>query len=529
MPLLLTSLPDDALAHIAQRIVRNGEAYWFAASCRSARTATRKACQELKIEKPATRLHTVYASLPRLRAGLRLQPVINSLVANPDASGSEGLPRSMDGRLIWTPQALRCIVAGATRDVINYVWPTWMRITPTATWSALLLALKLGRIDLLDDMYKGELGAVLAKGLTGALPMEAFIKKQMIAAIVSSANHASAEWMYAKLEALSDAHEVYGWRTWFGDTRVSSKLVDAAVTAQSPYLSLHMFTDWVLPRFASRAPSERADVVEDAVHAALFEVTSGKALIGKRQQVWRWLSEAWPLGLGHLLRRLHSDNVGVLGVSVASLHRNTFRVRDLETYDWMREQLDAEGWLHDVVHCRSDVIPWTVQAELVPMRDRCSEHDPRYAFAHRVYDYVMYGTHPHSNEMVAEMRQRWNEGRAVWVEAYADILLYGPEPDTKLACMGLHVSPHAMCEALQLFARHATAERRALVFTALMPVLLAGMLHKQQESVEGAQQYDSDDDEQRSAAWEYISSLRNLYSSKHHDGGGRAKPVPAGE
>lgn len=542
MPLLLTALPDDTLALVARHIVCNGEAYWFAATCQAARIAVRTACTQLEIAQPTSRLRTVFTSLPRLRAGLRINRVKIPTLADPMIRGAETLPQSMDGHYVWTPSACRAIVAGASIDVLDYAWPQWRQSTKAHSvhpMSALPLICRLNRPDLLEETYSAglevrtvspldSLHRIFRLSIDGHPESIKLFVQAILAPLAAGCAEHAAEWVYTKLEEVSEPIEAYAWRSWLSSGAVrggSQDLVHAALRGPTPYAALCMITGWMMPRFASRAPSERADAIVDVTHQVLLKLCQGE--LGRRaakDNVWKWLKEAWPMGLAHLLRQLHAESAGVAGVSVSTLHRNALRVCDLDAYEWIQQEMDSErGWMHQAVMCHPGSVTWTTSKELTTMRHALlAQPCPRYAFAIHVLSF-------HLSSMCSvdtqggELRMQWARSRGAVVHSYADVLLYGvsvlPMEETKQL---LELSITACCEALQAFSRRAGVEQQGAVFGALMPLLLDRVVRGQISGVDPPQ-VEEDGEEQRSAVWEYISSLRHTYSKDvlfHSNGGG---------
>lgn len=541
MPTLLHQLPEDVLSIVAQRVVRNGETYWFGATCRAAWSAVLAACTQLEIKVPTSQLKTVYMTLPRLRAGLRLERVSEVVLADRTVCGADCLPQSMDGRYTWTPNACRAIVAGANIDVLNYVWPQWQRSIShrTSPICALYCVCQFNRIDLLDEMYSVEpssnwdtqcLQRLVRLSIEGQPAARALLNDSMFKAIITGTATDSGEWLYRKLEHLSESIEAYGWRTWLSKCDQAHELVVSAVKAQSPYMSLRMLTGWMMPRFASRAPSERAVLMETIVHNVLATLSVGSFDSHARDHVWQWLAEAWPMGLAHLLRLIHSESSGIMGLSVSSMHRNCFRARDVRSYTWMREQLDIDtGWLYHAAVCAPHVVTWTVSSELATMRSN-STHGVLCAFAFHTFSLCM-GKVARATDPT-EKRNVWALCRAVVVEAHTDMLCTNTEPDLASASLLLGVSLHAFVESLECFQTRASADQRRLVFSALMPMIIKRVLANEHSTARGHTPGTiadiDDDDEQKSSVWAYISSLRREYNKEellgNDAGGGRAAP-----
>lgn len=517
-------LPDDVLALVSKHVVRNGEAYWLAAASRAARIAVHAACDELNIQKSTSQLSTTFASLSRIRASMRLTTVSLRLLAH-DVPGCENLPQSLDKLYRWSPSACRAMLSGGTVDVLNYVWPQWQRSTdPMRPACALVHICAIGRTDLLGAMFEqrptspadmqalSRLLRLAVEGLPAACDR---VLHGILVPIVSGPSHKTSQWLYDKLEETQD--QLYTWRTWLSDERRAGVLVDAACKSHWPFVSLRLLTEWLMPRFASRAPSERIQSMDMITKRVLVTLSSGVVEANHRHCVWDWLLDTWPLGLAHLLRHMHATGGPKLGewVSVAMLHRNCLRVRDLTTYKWMRAQIDdSSGWMREVISNETSCVPWTVSRELTSMRHEAWRAGTRFAWAHHVFWYLHGNSSGDSN--MSETRHRWALDRATVVETYADMLLYdiSDQVDPSIAAFVIEVSVSAFADALKLFSERTMQARRSYVFRALVPTLL---LHMQRYYTEPD---DSDDATQRSAAWHYISSLCWQYSKDHPEPNG---------
>ena len=550
MPLLLSGLPDDTLAMIAERIVRRGEAYWFAATCRAARTAVRAACTALEIDHPTTYLWSVYTSLPRLRAGMRMSSVSTQLLANSAVRGAENLPRSLDSHYTWTPLGCRSLIAGASVDVLNYVWPQWAASTnhrdPVC---ALLLIARANRVDLLQEMYGAvhirnmggrhvwSLQRMLLLALQGHPPARSTVVNTLFTPIVQcSRNIAAAQWLYNTLEEASEQQrDDQHWRRWLSNPHAVGPIVQAACKSASPEDSLRMLTNWFMPRFASRAPTDRAASTECIVQWVLLALASGGVAAPTRHHVWRWLADAWPLGLAHLLRHVHENGWRVeTDFAVPVVHRNCFRVHDVATYEWMRQQiaLRDEGWMYAAAWCDPCTVTWTTSKELHQLKSGLEMHranDPRFKFAYHVFSTCLHPlqTLPLSKQQprvveerhVGEARQTWAQARELVIEAFADYLMYAPAEIDCTTCARpmLEISLHAFATSFILYYKRCEDKTFASKrLYDLMPLVLMKMgltplgdlnLHVGNGTLD-----DSDDEDQKSAAFEHISGLRKVYN-----------------
>jgi hypothetical protein len=530
----LVQLPDDALALVALRVVRNGEAYWLAAASRSTRAAVKAACLQLRIDSPTSRLSTTFTSLPRLRAGMRLPNVSRRLLAQ-DVPGAENLPESLDKRYRWSPSACHAMLAEANADVLNYVWPEWHRsANPTRPACALIHICEMGRTDLLEVMYAQEptslsdtlsLSRLLRLAVDGLPAACDRVLNGIMMPAVRGASPRTGEWLYSKLEEIGESIEAYSWRTWLSDQRRAGVLVTAACKSSCPFVSLRLLTEWMMPRFASRAPTERMQSMDVITQHVLLALVSGNVQAYYGHHVWAWLSDTWPLGLAHLLRHVHETEGPRIDMSIkiATAHRNCLRVRDLATYQWMREHVDnARGWMREAICCEQPHIPWTVSRELVDMAQEAQRAGPRFGFAYHVFWHLHGGMS--EDNYISETRHRWAVDRSTVVESYSDMLLYDTDDrvDTSTAAVVMEVSISAFADALKLFRERAEERRYLYVVDAIMPVMLQQLQTHERHPQYHREPDDSDDGEQRSAAWHYISSLRQQYSrDKPKSNGGR--------
>lgn len=552
-PLRLTTLPDDALAIVAARIVLDGESYWFAATCRAARNAVRTACKEFKLEKPTSNVRTIFSSLPRLRAGLRLTSVQDCVLANRRAACAQNLPTSMDGLYTWTPSAARAITAGATVDVLNYVWPSWTRSINNLTNPVCAIegACWSGRTDLLDEIYNVLpadnwdtkcLQRIMRLAVEGHPDSRRHLLRVVFRACVFGANTASATWLYDKLEEIGDVVGEWDWRSWLMDRRIVLELTGDACKAFEPRESLRLLTNWMLPRFASRAVSDRLAPKQAMISSVLIYLAESLSFrVQTRRNGWEWLSEAWPLGLGHLLRHIHSSAPqGTNRVAITTLHRNCFRIVDVGTYQWMRDQLEpTNGWMYHAVMFHDDYVLWTTSKELESLRSResCCSAEWRFAMHvhHRIIRLIKQA------QSAGERRQLWTVHRELLIESFADCMLYYPDDEkfqahysTWSPCFGC-LSACAFSESVNIFQRYATPRQRDLIACTLINRITAHWLVMREEKKEDPESTDQfgerapffDSDEEDSCAFEHISSLRGHYywEDLYHGGGPAAAAV----
>jgi len=546
MPVQLSTLPDDALALVAEQVVRNGEAYWLAATWRGGRRAVRTACVALGIEKPTSRTSAVFGSLVRLRAALKLAEPVRILLADRRVPGAHALPSSLDGMLVWTPAAKRAMVKGATVDVMDYAWANWRaahRFSELASVEAVCLG---NRPDLLDVMYAHNtlgqggshltsLQSLLRLALQGHPDSIKRILESVVQPAIRGCAYRTAEWLYAKLEELSQSMDATcEWRCWLSHLPLANTAARAATRSETPDRALRMLTDWWMPRYGSRAPSERLAAVQHIVLWVLTTVTSStqQAFWTTKSTVlmWKWLASAWPMGLAHLLRELHEEGAPIVSdaptPSVAYLHRNCLRVRDVDTYRWMRDNLAGGGWMIDAITCSGSmhIVTWTVDKELARLQQTASAGHPAFALANHVYLATIAKVRPyvtHNERKKAQLEVGTH--RELLIEAYTDWLLLRPEwkplDDVRDYCQVhptptlLEYSKTAFVESLRRFSKRASPEQRRVALDALMPGILNQLLQEEQPEGGSPSHYiDSEDEEERSAAWQYISSLRHEYS-----------------
>lgn len=547
-PLLLHALPDDALALIAQRVVLHGETYWFAATCHAARNATRAACVALAMSRFVSYPKTMFTSLPRLRAGLRLSTLSNAVLANSTCPGADSLPQSMDCRITWAPLACRALIAGGTLDVLAYAWPCWMsRIMPRDNVNALRLVCRYKRVDLLQAMYllqpynqkdQRTLRRTITLAVEGHPPARINLFASMFEAILQYCSYEAAEWLYKTLEELT-ATRYETWRTWLSDATAVGPLVVAACSGDSPDDALRMLTGWFIPRFASRAPNERAASLQSIIQFVLITLSGARAPRDHRHRIWQWLSEAWPLGLAHLLRHVHENGWRVDGdsISVQRVHRNCLHVTDVGTYRWMSGQmaLGTDGWVYTAARCDAEDVPFTTHKDVFNLKQNLQtpaphDTDVRRAFAFHVFHSCvdafskikLSSVHPRRvhESSIGEARQLWAYSRALAIESFADVLLY---TNPQAMCVQtptralLEISLHAYAEGFSLFRERCTDSHKIEVVldqTVQMFRMKLGEtktgdlnLHVGDGTLD-----DSDDEEQRSSASKHISVLRKDYS-----------------
>ena len=153
-PKLLQDLAEDELSAVAERLVRDGEAFWFAILCRATRTAVGQACDRLKLAM-VSRAGTAFVSLARLRLATSLPKLREVVHANMEAEGLAARPHSMDRAYVWSPGGERALAVAASADVLDYAWSGWrLALEPFNPGCFVVQAAAAGRVDLLTEMAK---------------------------------------------------------------------------------------------------------------------------------------------------------------------------------------------------------------------------------------------------------------------------------------------------------------------------------------------------------------------------------------
>ena len=122
MRTVLLDLPDDALAALCERVVRNGEAHWCAVTCHTLRRAVLEACQKLKLPL-SSMASTAYLTLRRLEQAMTLPRFRELVHANMNAtSAAAARPHSLDRKWVWSPAGECALAACAPPNVLDYAW-----------------------------------------------------------------------------------------------------------------------------------------------------------------------------------------------------------------------------------------------------------------------------------------------------------------------------------------------------------------------------------------------------------------------
>lgn len=555
-------LPPDLLAIVAEFVVGDhGEAYWCAATCKALRVAVRVACGSLGIAKPVSRLRTAFASLARIRAAMRLQDVQRMLCADTSIAGAEHLPCTLDREFTWSPVGRRALIAGTTRDLLDYAWANWKSSFADYTMQATAVGLmcELGRIDLLEELYKYQqeedprawtntnmerfgyhkfMFRTIRLAVEGFPPAVDLVKRGLIVPAILGASSATIAWLHDKMEAIGEGLNSDGWRTCCADAASYTLFGRQSALSSKPYDALAMVsrpTTGVIGRFATRAPQEHTAALSPVMHSSLATVAcigtgwpASPLLNGaKRTKVWQWLRTQWS-GLGGLsgLLRLYHLQAGSLGCTypISRLHRDCFRVQDAETYRWMRDiGLASEtSFAHSAFVCTPDAVTWTILADLrhCIMRYRmlgCARH----AFAEDIFQRLMIRHNVH------EARLAWPRDRELAIECFVDLMWFTSletrEAREELRAAQrdlLNVSVEATAQALKQFHERGPCDvRRKAIVDTLLPDLLTSVdlanaqLHEVHDYDTVAAE--SDDESPRAAAYEYISKLRGEYYKRH--------------
>lgn len=371
MPLTLVDLPMDTLVLLCEWAVRDGEAYWMAATCIALRQAVASACKRLGAPL-CSRAATACLTLPRLETAMTLERFRELVHVDTNATSLEARPRSLDRKWVWSPAGERVLAALAPPWVLDYAWAGW-RLSLEA-WNPgcfLVSASAAGRVDLLREMDQSAklqklapaleartLQAKLTRSVSFFWPATRrmklperldWVESALLIPALRSGNTAAIRWYYERMDNLQGplGGPDCEWRQDLsrgvgqnGALRLGG-LVRAAATGRDPYAALEFLSMWMWPRLGSRAPSSFSDalarIASDALRCALDSTRS--ETVG----VWAWLQRAVPQGASDLFNIMRY----VANVHVSPLYRRVWVVRNVDVYRWISERLDPpHGWMH---------------------------------------------------------------------------------------------------------------------------------------------------------------------------------------
>ena len=368
--MLLADLCNDALSHVAERVVRAGEACWFASTCHAARQATRHACARLKLPL-CTKAATACLTLRRLELAMTLPRFLELVHANMNATSASSRPHSLGRKWVWSPAGERVLAAGATPEVLDYAWAGWrLSLEPLNPGCFLVRAAAAGRVDLLKEMDRTAeeqaLDPILSGrtlrhklGLIGGFPTGAYpvglgstlewVETALMEPALRGGKPDAIEWYYDRMEMgdlmVLGASPHSLWRTALDSRECATaqgplaRLARAAALGKDPYAMLGFLQTWMWPRLGSRAPMQcrRAHIaIAGATIRSLVDATNDEAA-----QAWQWLQGAWPQGVRMMLEVLSSEG----NVHVAPIARHIFEVRNVRVYQWMQARLEAGKWM----------------------------------------------------------------------------------------------------------------------------------------------------------------------------------------
>ena len=373
----VTDLPDDALTSICEWVVRNGEAFWVSRVSRRWRIAIGIACTRLGLKHgPVSRLATVFASIARVRAVLRVHGLPRRLLANRMANGAEARPRSLDGLYTWSLEAERAMITGGTVAVLDYVWNGWRSaLASRGAGCALVHICRVGRIDLLDEMLKSNaelgmasLGWHMKHHALGFPSSNKLVASSILAPSLQGRRYVKVmEWYYQNMETITAQLKGWvepdTWRCQFLSDENLFPLTTAACTGADAQSALTYLLNGIYPMLGSRAPQARLRVQHTVQFQAfvvalndsccqLHVITGTNTELVNPVCVWNWLSTQ-ASSLLQLIIRFSDDDVEAelpswpRSWSSTRIQRTLFRDLKLDVYRWMRDRVGTRTeWVH---------------------------------------------------------------------------------------------------------------------------------------------------------------------------------------
>lgn len=356
----MLALPEELRLLIADRIVLNGDSYWFAAVCHTTRAAVNTACRQRELPEQHTMLSTAFASLKRLRAAVQIPQMRKLALANQLAPGVEHRPATLDGHYCWSSVAEHAMVRSAPREVIDYAWAHWDRsLDPTHPACALSTICAHGRIDLLQHMYdvpcsggKPRLGeslrSILQTCADGCFPTLKMVEDGIISPLLRGVAPETFEWYYARMEELEHrCTSVPLWRRQFESWYSLQQLALTSTFSRMPYQSLSLLVDRVWPLLGNRAPLLRHQEVLCVACVVLNVEEPLSQSIPPLVGAWQWLQSHFPEGLLSFLLDANTDKDCLpRGIVMPKIHAQCFCIRDVSTYRWF--QANA-GWVKEAL------------------------------------------------------------------------------------------------------------------------------------------------------------------------------------
>ena len=455
-PSAMLTLPEELRILIADQIVLNGDAYWFASACHTTRAAVDTACRQRGLPERRTMLSTAFTSIKRLRAAVQLPQMRNLALANQLAPGVEHRPATLDGHYCWSSVAEQAMVRGAPREVMDYAWAHWDRsLDPTHPACALRTICAHGRVDLLQHMYDApcsggtprlgqSLRHLLQACVEGCHPAFGLVAKGIISPMLRGAAPETFEWYYARMEELETqwGTSVPTWRRQFESWGSLQQLALASTFSRLPYQSLSLLVDRVWPLLGNRAPLLRPSSVVCVACVVLNAEEplsrSTPPLVG----AWQWLQSRFPAGLLSVLLEANTDRDFLTrGMVMSKMHAQCFCIRDLSTYHWF--QANA-WWVKEALF--PGELEWWLPPSLVALRSNADScRDPvGVALAHLALREArkIDGDLPRARKLAAS--------------ALCDLLTWHDGSSTEILQEVMHMldwSVHAFSDAIRNFAK----------------------------------------------------------------------------
>lgn len=561
-PCRILELPAEVLAVVAEHIVRNGEAYWFAATSGALRTAVTDACVTLKIRVPTSRLRHVFVSLARLRGTLDIPRVREIVHANVDAPGAEHRARSLDRRYTWSPAGERALVAGAPVDVMHYAWAFWWSCSRGVQWplpaDPRVLASELGRADLLDIMFDANesqlrqaMTNVNKTGYSGDNLNRRCIEECVLGPALAgelNALQTTVTWYYDRMERIEDEwchaeamndcrHSA--WRRDYAEPNNLQRLAVEAACGKRPFSALETLLCWIYPRLGERAPSGRLVALQCLQAVALCAVAGVTRASSRRitalikttnlapLELWDWLSSSSirfnAASLVTLVNSFHKTS-GLWrpsNVSRGELVGAIFRITNVETYRWWRSHMDGV-FLEGIWKLAAERGQPTISHAGTAVVDK--KGSPLAALA---YTTLQGAQGPMCHASTIEEGIKEGGGEELLVEAMVDLLVEQDDPasselwaDAPYGLQTHHatmksmtdICPRLVLKVLGIFSKRVgDSPRRTATFGRVMPSLLVALF----DSKDARRKAEPDG---QLEGIESISALRALYIEKQEKG-----------
>jgi len=433
-------LPADLLVLVAEAVLRQGDAFWFAMVSHACRVAVDTACDRLGV-RFATHASSAFRSEGQLALAMLL-PRFRALVhANMlAASAQTARPHTLNRQWTWSPAGERALVAGSPLAALDFLWYNWGLSVDTLNPGCFLsVASHLGRVDLLSRMYAmgPKLKAMINRSTTAHEAHMTPIVRGIMVQALASGRFDAIRWYHARCEehekVVVDAMELVKsreetvsdlWRSVLAThyDRHMPTLVQAAAAGADPFASLNFLCNWIWPRFGSRTRLASGDDHVLRIVGIVWTMAAASAS-PTATGAWQWMLSV-AIAYGHQLLQFSELLRHLTDTHAAQLVIASFEPRQVAAYRWLSLRLrERDDWAHDAWQT-----VWNSGDEAIVVAER--GFSPRLRFALHAARHIV-------SERNADFGRYWQSGawltdRDVLRQALVDACVWGWEREAHL-------------------------------------------------------------------------------------------------